>query len=153
MVPGLAEFTANLRTVPGMTRDGVAEDIGQCLGEFRGMHPDAVIEWGFVEGPLAWTTPTEIVPDEPLVAAVRQAAELVLGDAPPLGTFPGGTDAIWWQGAAGIPTIPAFGPGLLPNCHRPDEHVAIAELTRAAMIYALTILRYLRGDEPCPIPA
>jgi acetylornithine deacetylase/succinyl-diaminopimelate desuccinylase-like protein len=146
MVPGLAEFTANLRTVPGMTRDGVAEDIERCLNGFRGLHPDAAVEWGFVGGPLAWTTPTEIAPDEPLVAAVQQATERVLGASPPLGTFPGGTDAIWWQGAAGIPTIPAFGPGLLPNCHRPDEHVATAELTRAAMIYALTVLRYLRED-------
>ncbi|NPV46388.1 MAG: M20/M25/M40 family metallo-hydrolase [Armatimonadetes bacterium] len=76
----------------------------------------------------------------------ERAAATLLGEAPPLGTFPGGTDAIWWQGVGGIPTVPAFGPGLLPHCHRPNESVAVAELFRAAEIYALTILSYLREE-------
>jgi acetylornithine deacetylase/succinyl-diaminopimelate desuccinylase-like protein len=70
----------------------------------------------------------------------------VLGKPPPFGYFPGGTDAISWQGLGGIPTIPGFGPGLLGNCHKPDEFVEVDELIQAAKIYALTILNYL-GDE------
>jgi acetylornithine deacetylase/succinyl-diaminopimelate desuccinylase-like protein len=131
-----------------MTREGAAEDIQACLDAFTQEHAEASVEWDFIAGNLAWTTPTQTPADEPLVVAVRDAAELVLGAPPPLGTFPGGTDAIWWQGWAGIPTIPAFGPGLLPQCHRPDESVSVDELTRAAMIYALTIHRYLRRSEP-----
>jgi acetylornithine deacetylase/succinyl-diaminopimelate desuccinylase-like protein len=106
------------------------------------------VEWDFVPGTLAWTTPTETSPQEPLVSAVVEAARIALGRTPPFGTFPGGTDAIWWQGLAGIPTIPAFGPGMLTQCHRPNESIAIAELTRAAAVYALTILRYLGSDDP-----
>ncbi len=145
-VPGRAEFTINLSTVPGMTKDGVAADFERCLTGFRAQHPDARVEWDYISGPLAWTKATEISPHEPLVASLQQASERVLGSAPPFGTFPGGTDAIWWQGSAGIPTIPAFGPGLLPNCHRPDESVSVTELMRAALVYALTIMRYL-GEE------
>jgi acetylornithine deacetylase/succinyl-diaminopimelate desuccinylase-like protein len=148
MVPGRAEFTVNVRTVPGMTREGVATDVETCLADFRRERPDADVEWDFVPGTLAWTTPTETSPQEPLVSAVVEAARIALGRTPPFGTFPGGTDAIWWQGLAGIPTIPAFGPGMLTQCHRPNESIAIAELTRAAAVYALTILRYLGSDDP-----
>jgi acetylornithine deacetylase len=143
VVPGQAEFTVNLRTVPGMTREGAAADIEACLQDFRDGHPTTDVAWDFVPGNLAWTPPTEVAPNEPLVIALRRAAELVLGETLPFGTFPGGTDAIWWQGLAGIPTVPACGPGLLPHCHRPNESIAVTELIRAAAMYALAIRRYL----------
>jgi acetylornithine deacetylase/succinyl-diaminopimelate desuccinylase-like protein len=104
------------------------------------------VSWEFLPGTLAWTQPTEISPQEPLVSAVKSAAGKVLGHTPPLGYFPGGTDAIWWQGAGKIPTIPGFGPGMLPNCHQPNEYIVVEEIIQAAKIYALTILNYLGGN-------
>ncbi len=142
-VSGHAEFTADIRTLPGMTREQLAADIDSAVEGFRRVRPGVTVGWTFYEGNLAFTQPTQIDAADPLVGAVQQAAETVLGAAPPLGYFPGGTDAIWWQGAAGIPTIPGFGPGLLSNCHKPNEYVVVDELIRAAKIYALTILNYL----------
>jgi len=81
-----------------------------------------------------------------LVKAVEQAAGTILGEIPTPRLFPRRTEAIHWQGIAGIPTIPGFGPGLLSNCHKPNEFIETAEIIRAAKIYALTILNYLRGD-------
>ena len=64
---------------------------------------------------------TEIGPDEPVVRAVQSAAADVLDEQPELAAFPGATDAAYVQGAAGIPSVAAFGPGYLPRAHSPNE--------------------------------
>ena len=60
----------------------------------------------------------------------------------PLGTMPAFTDGTNWS-EGGIPAIPAFGPGLLPLAHRPNEYVEVREVVQAARIYALTGLAFL----------
>jgi acetylornithine deacetylase/succinyl-diaminopimelate desuccinylase-like protein len=143
MVSGQAEFSVDIRTLPGMSQEQVARDIDRALAAFCAERPQSRVTWNFFPGSLAWLPPTEIAPDLPLVHAVRQAAGQVLGEPPPFGCFPGTTDAVSWQAMGGIPTIPGFGPGLLSNCHKPDEFVEIDEVIQAAKIYALTILNYL----------
>jgi len=66
-----------------------------------------------------------------------------LGFVPPNGGFPGGTDALFIQNYCNIPTIPAFGPGILSLCHQPNEYVPIEAVVQAAKIYALSAVRYL----------
>lgn len=143
VVSGQAEFSADIRTLPGMSQAQVAEDIERALAAFRRERPRVSVAWSFYPDKRSWTQPTYTDPADPLVGAVQAAAEAVLGQAPPLGYFPGGTDAIWWQAAAGIPTIPGFGPGLLSNCHQPNEWIAVDELLQAARIAALTVIGYL----------
>jgi acetylornithine deacetylase len=92
---------------------------------------------------LSWTPPSEIAPAHAVVAALQDAAAAVLGSAPPLGVFPGGTDAPFFSEAAGIPTVPAFGPGRLPRAHTPNECVSTASIVEAARIYALAATRFL----------
>lgn len=142
-IAGEATISSDIRTLPGMTQATMTEDIERALAEFRQENPDAEVSWEYEDGPVAWTQPTVIEADHPLVQAASRAAAAVLPEPPPLGYFPGGTDAIWWQGFAGIPTIPAFGPGRLPNCHRPNEYVEIEALVEAAQLYALLIAEYL----------
>ena len=79
--------------------------------------------------------PAEIKRESELVAVARNAAAEVLGVTPPLSVFPGGTDAPWFE-AAGIPTIPSFGPGLLTCAHGPNECVKLESVHQAARIYA-----------------
>jgi acetylornithine deacetylase/succinyl-diaminopimelate desuccinylase-like protein len=143
MVSGQAEFTADIRTLPGMSLMQLAADVERAVAEFRGSHPGVGVSWEFFAGKRRWTQPTQISDDEPLAQAARMASRVILGESPSFGYFPGGTDAIWWQAMAGIPTLPGFGPGLLSNCHQPNEWITVDELYQAAKIDALIVLHYL----------
>lgn len=147
VVPGQAEITADIRTIPGMTQNQLAQDINETLNAFRHQHPHADVTWQFFDGTLAWSEPMEISSGLPIVKALQAASSFVLGQSPPLGYFPGGTDALWWQGAGEIPTIPGFGPGRLTDCHQPNETIRITDMIDAAKIYALLILNYLQMND------
>ena len=94
---------------------------------------------------LNWTPPSEIGPSHAVVRALQEAAATVLGASPPLGIFPGGTDAPYFSDLAGIPTVPSFGPGLLPYAHAPNEAISTESILQAARIYALAAVRYLNA--------
>lgn len=143
--PGSAEFSSDIRLVPGMTRHQLELDLQQFLKETAADIPGLEAEVEFAPAPLDWTEPTEISAQDPLVKALSVASERVLGRMLPLGCFPGGTDAHQFYGLARIPTVPAFGPGLLTLCHGPNEYVSISDITRAAQIYALICAHYLCG--------
>ena len=136
VVPGHAQFACDLRTVPGMTEAGVRASIDAWLAARRAADPTLVVDVTY-EPDLAWLPPSEIAADHPLVAATQAAARRVLGTSPPLTVFPGGCDAPWFT-AAGMPTIPSFGPGLLTCCHGPNERVDLERVYEAARIYAHT---------------
>jgi acetylornithine deacetylase/succinyl-diaminopimelate desuccinylase-like protein len=80
------------------------------------------------------------------VEAVAEALRETLGNAPPVAAFPGTTDAAWLQGVAGIPTLPAVGPGLLENAHRANEFVSLAALEKAPAIYAGIARRFCPAE-------
>jgi acetylornithine deacetylase len=144
--PGVAEFQADIRTLPGMTRRQLEEDLEKCLDTIRRDNPGLRIELEFEQPPLDWTPPTEVPPDHPLVHALLRAAEQVLGKRPKLSAFPGGTDAAKFQTVAGIPTIPSFGPGWLSLAHGPNECVGVEAIVQAAEMYALAARGYLGAE-------
>jgi acetylornithine deacetylase/succinyl-diaminopimelate desuccinylase-like protein len=139
--PGEAEFGVDVRTVPGMTLERLRSDVEAFLGRLRdddrGLDIEA--EW---EPDLAWFPPCAISPDDALLAAAESAAEAVLGRRVPRGLMPAFTDGTHWA-LAGKRCIPAFGPGLLPLAHRPNEYVSVEEVLQASRVFALTALRYL----------
>jgi len=145
VVPGLAEFGCDLRTLPGMTETGVRTAVERWLDAHRAAVPDLDVELAFEPG-LTWVPAAEIPPEHPLVLVAQSAAAEVLGTPPPLSVFPGATDAPWFD-AAGIPTIPSFGPGILTRCHGPNEYVAVESVHQAARMYARIAARY------CDIPS
>lgn len=140
--PGQAEFACDIRTLPGMTGEGVRADVEAFLQRAMADDPELHAELVFD----AYIEPTEIGPDEPVVEAVRSAAADVLGEAPPLAAFPGATDAAHIQGTAGIPAVAAFGPGFLPRAHSPNEAVPVKAIGEAAQMYALAAWRYVAGS-------
>jgi acetylornithine deacetylase len=142
--PGEAECGVDVRTVPGMTLDALQAEVERFLERLREEDPelDVAVEW---VGELAWFPPSAIDPNHPLVAAAASAARDVLGRELPRRVMPAFTDGTNWS-AAGIPSIPAFGPGLLSLAHRPNEYVTLTEISEAARIYALTALRYLSSE-------
>ncbi len=145
VLPGHAEFWCDIRTTPGMTQEALAEDVDAALERIRPLVPGAEISWEF-NPDLAWMAPTEVVPDYPMVRAVERAAADVLGEAPPLAAFPGATDAWPFHGQGGIPTLAAFGPGLLPLAHGPNEWVSILSLQQAPRIFVDAAIRYGAGE-------
>jgi len=139
---GYAEFTSDIRIFPGMSSQEVERDIQRFLEKLKKEDPELnaelqmhsggqSIEWKYLSG------------DEPFIGCLQDACKSVLGRRLPHVAFPAYTDAYWFHSYAGIPTIPAFGPGLLPLAHCPDEWVSLDAIVQASQIYALAALKYL----------
>jgi len=139
--PGSAEFASDIRTLPGMTQSQVEEDLQRFLRKAMADDPSLKADLLFE----TWVPATEISSEEPIVRSFQVAAKTVLGHAPRLEAFPGATDAPHFQLTAKIPTVAAFGPGLLPLAHSPNEYLAAESVLQAAQIYALGAWRFLQG--------
>jgi acetylornithine deacetylase len=142
--PGFAQFGVEVRTTPGMTPEAIRADAEAFLAELAKEDEDLHWEFAYNRDPALYTQPTVVPEDEPLIGHVLEAAETVLGRRPPFTYFPGGTDAKEFQGVGGTPTLPGFGPGLLTVAHGPNEFVHVDALPKAAEVYALTAMSYLR---------
>lgn len=147
VVPGEAVFLSDIRLPPNADIGDVAGQVRGFVQGLRDADPalDIAIEQDLPRPEAPPLPRFEMPADHPLVTALGDAAEIVLGARPPFGGMAGGTDASQWHGVAGIPTIPAFGPGVLPVCHGPNEHVSVRAIAEAADMYALGAWRYL-GD-------
>ncbi len=143
VVPGYAAFTSDVRVLPGMTLERVRHDIEAYLGRLSGQDPDLRVELGMAPPPMDWLSPAEISVEDPLVDCVAHAAEYVLGRRLPYGTFPGATDGRILQGRGGIPSIPAFGPGVLSVAHSANEYVPVEDILQASKIYSLIAYEFL----------
>lgn len=131
--PGHAAVACEIRLVPGMRQDELADDIGQALT--RTMPDDVDWELRFRTDELGWLPGVAIDPAHDLVRTAQRVALEVLGRCPPAGSYPGGTDATAFTLGAGIPAIASFGPGWLSVAHGPNEHVGVAQLVEAEQIY------------------
>ena len=141
VVPASAHFVSDIRLVPGMTREEVRDDLEAFLAGAAADDPGLAATLAVEH----WHPPCEIDPAHPVVAALTAAAAEVLGAAPPFDAFPGGTDAPSFERGAGIPTVPAFGPGLLTAAHRPNEAISLRSIDEARAIYTATARRFLGG--------
>lgn len=139
--PGRAEFACDIRTLPGMTEEQIQLDIQRFLDDAMAQDPElrATLEWNRMMGA------TEIDSNNDVIHVLQSTSEMVLGRAPVLDAFPGATDAAYIQTAAGVPCVASFGPGFLPRAHSPNESMHKDGPAQAAMIYALSALRYLNG--------
>ena len=139
--PGRAEFASDIRTLPGMTEEQIQLDIQRFLDDAMAQDPElrATLEWNRMMGA------TEIDSNNDVIQVLQSTSEMVLGRAPVLDAFPGATDAAYIQTAAGVPCVASFGPGFLPRAHSPNESMHKDGPAQAAMIYALSALRYLNG--------
>jgi acetylornithine deacetylase/succinyl-diaminopimelate desuccinylase-like protein len=149
--PGYAEFGSDIRILPGMTPDGVKADLEAFLAGLRQEDPELRVELELEQKGIE-QQPQGLQGDEPFVSHLQRACQRVLGQTPPLGGFPAFTDAYWFHTYAGIPSIPAFGPGLLPLAHGPNEYVSTESIVQASEIYALAALDYLDPEAPGETP-
>jgi acetylornithine deacetylase/succinyl-diaminopimelate desuccinylase-like protein len=135
--PGYAEFSTDIRTVPGMQREEVVRDLEAFLETCRKDDADLKVKLRFRPAPTDWIAPTEVPPDLPIVSALRAASREVLGFEPPLNIYPAGTDSPKFQISAGIPMVPSYGPGLISVAHAANEWVGVDSIIQACKIYAL----------------
>jgi acetylornithine deacetylase/succinyl-diaminopimelate desuccinylase-like protein len=147
VIPGEAYFDAEVRLLPGMDRADFEADLESFLAAQRRANPRLRARAAFDEPPCDWLDGTEVAADHAIAEATRTALARVLGTTPAGSVFPGTTDAAWLQGLAGLPTLPAVGPGLLARCHGADEWVSITAVEQAVRIYREIVMNY------CATPA
>lgn len=138
VLPGHAEFWSDVRLTPGMNEADFKADLEAALAQAATELHGAKYELEY----RSFNPASEVPPDHPAVIACQRAAEAVLGAAPPLGMFTGGTDAVFLQVRGGVPTVASFGPGQLPLAHGPNEWVSITSLVQAAEMYAIAALEF-----------
>jgi succinyl-diaminopimelate desuccinylase len=85
--------------------------------------------------PNDWLPAAQVSVDSPLAQAAQRACEQVFGRSLTASVFPGTTDATWFDHLAGIPTLPALGPGLLSRAHGADEWVSVSAVRQAVDLY------------------
>ena len=142
VVPGLAEFGCDIRVPVGSRESAMRGEIeswlANCINNDAKLRAEAIWQ----SPPSSWIDPVRFPSDHALALALKNACARVLSDPPKLGCFPGATDAPWFA-AAGVPAVPAFGPGLLPLAHSPNECVRVDSVYACARIYALSALEFL----------
>jgi acetylornithine deacetylase/succinyl-diaminopimelate desuccinylase-like protein len=146
--PGSASLRGDVRFPPALQPAEVRSVLTDTVAAFLATAEDVratVVLGELPEGPF---DPLSVPSDSRIVEACRAAARHLLGHAPPDGIFPGGTDSFFVQGIAGIPTVPAFGPGCLREAHQPNEYVSLESLRMGPMLLASAAEHFLADDPP-----
>jgi acetylornithine deacetylase/succinyl-diaminopimelate desuccinylase-like protein len=141
--PGSASFRGDLRFPPGISQADVAAVLDTTVADFLSTTEDVGARITLDEISAGPFEPLALPPQAPVVEACRAAAAQALGRAPPDGVYPGGTDSFFLQGMAGIPTVPAFGPGCLREAHQPNEYVSLESLRAAPAMLVSAVERFL----------
>jgi acetylornithine deacetylase/succinyl-diaminopimelate desuccinylase-like protein len=144
VLPGVMAVDTEVRLLPGMRRDDVEAAFAAVLRDVRA-RTGADLRVEFDASPNDWLPPTSVPAAHKLAVAAAAAHRAVLGTEPPASVFPGTTDATWFATAAGIPTLPAVGPGLLRRCHGADEWVSIAAVRRSVDLYTELATTFCHG--------
>lgn len=130
-----------VRVIEGMTEDLVIGRLRDVIAH-AGLTDRVTIEPA--TPPLNWISPGEQVRDKRLLDAAKFAWRKVLGREPILAVMTAGTDSSH-ANAAGIPALPAFGPGSLGVAHKPNESLPEEDIGLAIDIFETFIRAYHRG--------
>lgn len=139
--PGRARVGIEIRTVPGMDRDETRAAIAGLVDATVGDQAEVAI--AYEPGSMGWMPATELDPAHPVVAAAQRAAVAVLGHELPVAAYPGGTDAAYFMGEAGIPTVVSLGPGWLSVAHGANERIGVTQLADAQRLYTELIRTFV----------
>jgi succinyl-diaminopimelate desuccinylase len=140
VIPAHASVYVDVRTIPGVDHQDLVRTV-TLLAQAAGA-PEGVADHVTV---LDDRPAVEIDPTEPVVVALAEAHEAVLGSPARYGGVPGATDGTILTRDAGIPTV-VYGPGGKWIAHQADEYVEVADLVRCAKVYAEAADRFLRGS-------
>ncbi len=134
VVPDRCEIEVDRRTLPDEDRATIAREFRDALDALAATDP----EFPCVLEESEWYPAFEEDPAGPIAQQVAAACRAVLGQAE-FAAVPWAANAgIFRQG--GIPCV-LFGPGSIRQAHTADEFVELAEVVRAAEVYAEVIRR------------
>ncbi len=84
--------------------------------------------------------PTRTPDDSPVIAALQNGIDRVLGRRAELVASPGTYDHKHVARIAGVPHCVAYGPGELEQAHQPDEYTRVDDLVNSTKVLALSVL-------------
>ncbi|REF37853.1 M20 family metallopeptidase [Thermasporomyces composti] len=140
VIPSDASVYVDVRTIPGVDHQDLVRTVtllAQAAGAPEGVAGHVTV--------LDDRPPVEVEPTEPVVVALAEAHEAVVGSPARYGGVPGATDGTILTRDAGIPTV-VYGPGGKWIAHQADEYVEVADLVQCAKVYAEAADRFLRGN-------
>jgi acetylornithine deacetylase len=138
-VPDACSLTLNRRVLPSETESDVLSEVQAVLAERARIDPSFAADVQLCSFVPAMETDDQ----SPVVLALRSATGSVLGSDPGVVGWSATCDASILTHGAGVPTV-VFGPGSIArDAHRPDESVAVTDLTHCARIFASTIVQLL----------
>ncbi|MFH5823835.1 M20 family metallopeptidase [Georgenia sp. AZ-5] len=144
--PGRCTVGMEVRLVPGMDQEQLHAEVAALTdATLRG---SAEFEIRYLTTAQGWMPAVELDPTHPLAQAARAASSAVLGRDVPFAAFPGGTDATYFMGQGGIPTITSLGPGWISVAHGANERVGVLQLAEAADVYTAVVEDYLGREVP-----
>ena len=135
LIPADCTFTVDRRLNPEEDLAAERQSLLELFDRLKQQGIDLEVEI-FQEAPSSGVSEAH-----PLAQALASAIEQVTGKAPVFELCPGLLEIRWYV-QQGIPAF-AYGPGLLTVSHRPQEFVPVENITRAALIYALTAVQLL----------
>ena len=135
MVPDYCELEVDRRTLPGESLESVYAEFHERVRKAAEGDPDFVCE---ITDPTWLIAANDISPDEPVVAALREAHRGLFGKDPGVEAFAAGSDAPYM----GFPTV-LCGPGSINQAHTTCEFVDLQEVVDAARLYLYAALRLL----------
>ena len=136
-MPETAYAALDVRTVPGQEHRELWRRLETSAKETQGQ---ATLELTLLED-RPWT---ETPKDDPLVRALEKAYPQILGLPARYGGVPGATDGTFLSAWAGVPIV-TVGPGVREVPHQRDEYVGVADIVRAARLYAAAAVYFLCG--------
>jgi putative selenium metabolism hydrolase len=120
-----------LATIRGLIPDYLQEEV-----RVEELHYDSPSYTGFVF-PVDKYYPAWVLDEgHPLIEAGQKTIQTLWQETRPTGKWDFSTNATYWAGKAGIPTI-GFGPGDEQWAHMMEEHISLDEVVRATEWYAL----------------
>ena len=133
------QIAGTRRWLPGTSMQDAEAQFHQILTDVAQQH-GVEIEGGFHVARDAY----EIEVKQPFVDAFQTAHEMATGRLLPIGAKPFVDDGHEFVNRAGIPAI-THGPDA-KGAHTLNEEVAVDELVRVALVYALTAVRFCQSE-------
>ncbi|MCR2800223.1 M20/M25/M40 family metallo-hydrolase [Microbacterium sp. zg-Y818] len=138
--PGQCRVSMEVRLVPGMSQQTLHSEVDALV---RATLPaDVDYRISYLGSGQGWMPAVELSPKTVVARAAQLATKSVLGRSVPFAAFPGGTDATYFMGQGGIPTIASLGPGWISVAHGANEKVGVSQLYQAHRLYGTLVETY-----------